>query len=276
MLYYISKHTLSLFSLSSAQRASTTNSGTFNTSSIARSYKCCGFTRCAMRIRQDQDFFFFKQCLCPPTQRNLLFQSPPFLPAFATPPPLYFSPPAPTPSSLPQHGRAEFSWEGINVSLLVFRSPSFHPPKSLSLLTPPPHLLTRYLRFRAAVTSRLFIRPATLSYLSPPLPPSYPREFWFLFLPPKLPFLLCPQTPPNPNPHPVSSLGPPLIYCNCKLQIYTESLITGCNKLIWFAAEAFSPPTPIFDCLCTFSRIYLFAQCEFLYCRFKYAREQII
>lgn len=60
-----------------------------------------------------------------------------------------------------------------------------------------------------------------------------------------------------------------LLYC--KLQIYTESQITGCNKLI---SSQLRPPHESHFWLFVYLQQNLFTQCEF--CWFKYAQKQII
>lgn len=196
--------------ITSAQQESVTNTGAFKTSSA--NYWHHNVSN--VDVSHDsypESLFITAVCVPNPPFFNLLLF---FLPLLH----LYFSPPAPC-----SHDPPPLAWPcrvflGRNQckspclkspSLFTLQNPFFLSPPSHT--TPPPHALPEFRARVPAVTSCLFILAATLSYLSPPLPPSYPLSFFFL------PFS-CPQTlPPS-----VSSLGPPLIYCTASFK-YTQS-----------------------------------------------------
>lgn len=244
---------------------------------LAEILQVLSFHMLLIRIRQDQDFIT-NVCVRPDSKKNssfnlLLF----FLPLPHPPlPPLYLSPLAPTSSSssFPQHGRAEFSWEGINVSLLVFRSPSFHPPKSLTCTS-----TRNTCVFRAQRPQWHHACLSVLPLFLISLPHSLlliPDTFDF-FLPHSL--SCCAHKPPCQPPfQPASSLGPPLIYCNGKLKIYT---VTDNRPVISLSLRSRG-------LLCIDSHFWLFVYLQqnlfirtiwfsfLFFCQLEYAEEQII
>lgn len=159
--------------ITSAQQESVTNTGAFKTSTANYRHRNVSNVDVS-HDSHSQSRFITAVCVPKPPFFNLLLF---FLPLLH----LYFSPPAPYSPNPPPPAWPCRVFLGRNQckspclkspSLFTLQKPFFLSPPSHP--TPPPHALPEFRTRVPAVTSCLFfILAATLSYLSPPLPPPF-------------------------------------------------------------------------------------------------------